>query len=164
MEAAHKEGAGWKAAHRRLQHSLQQQSLQLQSLQQQSLQLQSSSQHGAEAKAKAEEAERQRLAEEALLRGEFMDPEDWILHLSVERTYFQSMDLLEYQQIIKQVPMRTLRMAGIQPVLKYKHLTAEEKKAKAKAEKLEKLKMLQNKNAEGGGGENGGFMSSFGKK
>ena len=117
-----------------------------------------------EAKAKAEEAERQRLAEEALLRGEFMDPEDWILHLSVERTYFQSMDLLEYQQIIKQVPMRTLRMAGIQPVLKYKHLTAEEKKAKAKAEKLEKLKMLQNKNAEGGGGENGGFMSSFGKK
>ena len=116
-----------------------------------------------EAEAKAEEAERQRLAEEALLRGEFMDPEDWILHLSVERTYFQSMDLIQYQQITKQVPMRILRMAGIRPVLKYKRLTAEEK-AKAKAEKLEKLKMLQNKNAEEGVGENGGFMSSFGKK
>ena len=91
-----------------------------------------------------------------------MDPEDWVLHLSVERTYFQSMDVIQYQQIAKQVPMRILRMAGIRPVLKYKRLTAEEKKAKAEAEKLEKLKMLQDKNATAV--DENSFIPNFGKK
>jgi serine/threonine-protein phosphatase 2B regulatory subunit len=100
-----------------------------------------------EALAKKAAEEAARLEEEALLKQEFMRPEDWALHLSLERTYVQSADVITWQRITKEVPLRLIRMAGINPVLKYKRLTAEEKKQLAEEEKAKKLKDLANKNA-----------------
>ena len=76
----------------------------------------------------------------------FLNEEDWILHLSVEGTYFQSSDIVMWQQIQKEVPKRILRMAGITPILKYKRLTAEEKKQLQEEEKKKKILSLAKKN------------------
>ena len=77
----------------------------------------------------------------------FMNEDDWVLHLSVEGTYFQSADIVMFQKIVKEVPKRILRMAGITPILKYKRLTAEEKRQLKEKEKQEKLKALAAKNS-----------------
>ena len=45
-----------------------------------------------------------------------------------------------------------------------RHAKEEEKKAKAEEEKLKKLKMLQDKNAESAEGNSDNFMSKLGKK